>query len=147
MVSVWWPLDPFPDISQSLLGSIREHSLKQWFPMILRLVELWGSLPGKMKRDTHWGGERRKAFILCFLPNVWHSLHLAPLTEFAEPLQLMRNFNSRILNVLFLVPVLRTLYTETQMAFSYLFFKNNLSKLENTLCYYQIAAVPKPPQN
>jgi hypothetical protein len=55
-------------------------------------------------------------------PNAWYSLHQAPKTEFAEPLQLMRDFNSRILNVLFLVPVLRTIYTETQMAFSYLFF-------------------------
>lgn len=43
--------------------------------------------------------------------NTGHSLHLALKIEFAELLKLMKDFNSRILNILFLVSVLRTIYT------------------------------------
>lgn len=105
-------------------GKFQEHAFKQLLLMILMLVILWDLLPGRWKiTASNQKSKRRNSFcVYSRNPSTRYNLDLMPQTAFAELLKLMRNFNSRILNVLFLVSVLRTNYTETQMVFSYLFF-------------------------
>lgn len=63
---------------------------------------------------SHKGLRKKLIFLYPRKPSTWHPFYLVPQTEFVELLKLMRGFISRILSVLFLVPVLRTNYTETQ---------------------------------